>query len=487
MNPLVYPLSPSTPPPAPAHPAAAAEHRASGGSWRALARLLPALALATVVGGGRAIAANPLITDVYTADPAALVHDGRVYLYTGHDEAAAGTTTYVMRDWLCYSSADMVNWRAEGSPLSLAAFSWARQDAWAGHVVERDGKFYYYVPMSHRAINGFAIGVAVADQPTGPFVDARGSALITNDMTANGAGITWDDIDPAVFIDDDGQAYLYFGNPELWYVKLNRDMISYSGEIMQEPTKPANYQEGPWFYKHGGHYYMAYASTCCPEGIGYAMSDSPTGPWKYQGHIVKPDPRSTGNHPGIVDYKGGSYVFGFNYKLNFAATDKHHERRSICVERFAYNPDGTIHELPWWEEAPPVPQLGTLDPFRRVEGETICWSEGIRTAGTGSGGLCAYPIRSGAYIKVQGVDFAGGVKALRASVAASAPGGRIELRLDRADGPILGTLVVPNTGDLQVWATASIALGHASGVHDVFLVFSGTSAAQPRLDWWQVE
>lgn len=113
------------------------------------------------------------------------------------------------------------------------------------------------------------IAVAVADNPLGPFKDALGHPLVNK---ATGY------IDPTVFVDDDGQAYLYFGNPNAWYVKLNKDMVSYSGEVVKAEGKPRNYQEGPWIYKRNGHYYLAYASTCCPEGIGYAMSDQPTGP-----------------------------------------------------------------------------------------------------------------------------------------------------------------------------------------------------------------
>ena len=163
---------------------------------------------------------NPIVQTIYTADPAPLVYNGRVYLYTGHDED--NSTWFTMKDWRVWSSADMVNWTDHGSPLNLATFSWAKSDAWAGQAVYRNGKFYWYVPVTDRATGAMAIGVAVGDSPTGPFRDAIGHPLVENGR-----------FDPTVFIDDDGQAYLYWGNPDLWYVKLNADMISYSGAPTQ--------------------------------------------------------------------------------------------------------------------------------------------------------------------------------------------------------------------------------------------------------------
>src|SRR5687768_10169949 len=140
---------------------------------------------------------NPIVQTIYTADPAPLVHNGRVYLYTGRDED--NSTYFTMKEWRVWSSADMVNWTDHGSPLNLASFSWASSNAWAGQAVERNGKFYWYVPMTVRATGRMAIGVAVADSPTGPFRDALGRPLVDNN-----------EIDPSVFIDDDGQAYLYW-------------------------------------------------------------------------------------------------------------------------------------------------------------------------------------------------------------------------------------------------------------------------------------
>src|SRR6476469_3273058 len=163
-----------------------------------------------------ASADNPIVQHIYTADPAPLVHNGRVYLYTGHDED--GSTNFTMREWRVWSSADMVNWTDHGSPLNLASFSWASNNAWAGQTIYRNGKFYWYVPMTVRATGQMGIGVAVATSPTAPFNYAIGRPLVSNGQ-----------IDPTVFVDDDGQAYLYWGNPDLWYVRLNADMTSYSG------------------------------------------------------------------------------------------------------------------------------------------------------------------------------------------------------------------------------------------------------------------
>ena len=120
--------------------------------------------------------------------------------------------------------------------LSYTTFSWAKGDAWAGQCIPRNGKFYYYVPVNQKS-GGMAIGVAVSDSPTGPFKDALGHPL-----ASTGTG----DIDPTVFIDDDGQAYLYWGNPNLFYVKLNQDMISYSGNIVKVPLTTAGFWRTYW-------------------------------------------------------------------------------------------------------------------------------------------------------------------------------------------------------------------------------------------------
>ena len=150
---------------------------------------------------------NPIIRYKYSADPAAFVEDGMLYLYAGHDVCPPPHNYYHIDEWNVYVTDDMKTWKEYPVPLKANDFKWAKGEAWASQVIKRNGKYYWYVTVEHATKKGKSIGVAVSDSPVGPFVDARGSALITNDMTTQYTPIAWDDIDPTVFIDDDGQAY----------------------------------------------------------------------------------------------------------------------------------------------------------------------------------------------------------------------------------------------------------------------------------------
>ncbi len=432
-------------------------------------------------------AENPIIQTNYTADPAPLVYDGTVYLYTSHDEDDANG--FHMLNWRLYTTTDMANWTDHGTVALLSTFPWAVQsnDAWAPQAVERNGKFYLYVPIGVAQRPSRVIAVAVADSPLGPFRDALGHPLIDKALA---------NIDPTVYIVNDGQAYLYWGNPDLMYVKLNKDMISYSGDVVKVGSKPENYQEGPWFYGRNGRYYMVYASHCCPEGIGYAMSNSPTGPWEYKGMIMEPDARSSGNHPGIVDYKGNSYVFGFDYFLNVSQTGTHRERRSVCVAKFNYNADGSIPTIPWWNREG-VSQVGSLNPYRQTEAATmdwesgattVPWTPGVRTAQDDRGVYVTH-IEDGSYIKVRGVDFGKkGASTFNASVASGSKGGTIEMHLDRVDGPMIGSLPIASTGGWSNWKSRTTTVSGAVDRHDLYFVFKGSPAADLfNFDRWSFD
>jgi hypothetical protein len=298
-----------------------------------------ALGFATLAHAG-----NPLVTGIFTADPAALVDNGRVYLYVGHDEAAPEGKDYKMNEWRVYSSCDMKHWTDHGSPVNVATFKWGSHDAWAADITKRNGKYYFYSTVSHKDIKGKAIGVAVSDSPTGPFVDARGSALITNDMTKE-TPIGWDDIDPAIFIDDDGQAYLYWGNTVMKYVKLKANMIEMDGPI--HTVGLDSFTEASYLHKHNGSYYLSY-SRFFPEETVYMTGPSATGPWTWGGVVMQKNEGVKTIHHAIVDFNGKSYIFYHNAKLPGGGEF----RRSVAVEELRYGPDGKILPVPQTTDGP---------------------------------------------------------------------------------------------------------------------------------------
>ena len=289
---------------------------------------------AALAATSMAQAANPIVTNIFTADPAALVDNGRVYVYVGKDEAKEGGKDYVMNEWRVYSSCDMQHWTDHGSPLRYSTFKWAGRDAWASDIVKRDGKYYFYSTVDHKTIPGKAIGVAVSSSPTGPFVDARGTALVTNDMTKE-TSILWDDIDPAVFIDDDGQAYLYWGNTVMKYAKLKPNMIELDGPIHTVGLEA--FTEAAYLHKHKGTYYLSY-SRHFPEETVYMTGPSATGPWSFGGVVMEKNTNVKTIHHAIVDFNGKSYIFYHNGKLPGGGEF----RRSLAVEELHYTADGKI-------------------------------------------------------------------------------------------------------------------------------------------------
>jgi beta-xylosidase len=283
------------------------------------------------------VSGNPLFQHVYTTDPAAIVYHDTVFLYTGHDEAPAGVEKYIMHDWLCFSSDDMLHWTEYPVPLRASDFSWAKDDAWASQVIEHDGRFYWYAAVRHKTIPGCAIGVAVSDKPCGPFHDARGSALISNDMTPS-SKTAIDDIDPTVLIDDDGQPYLFWGHGSCYYVRLKKNMTELDGPI--RTIVVPGFMEGGWISKHDGMYYFCYAYQF-PEKIAYATSRSIDGPWIFKGIINELAGNCQTNSPAILDFKGQSYFIYHDGGLTKGGSF----RRSVCIDYLFYNPDGTIKRV----------------------------------------------------------------------------------------------------------------------------------------------
>ncbi len=289
---------------------------------------------------------NPLIRDRHTADPAPMVVGDTLYLYVGHDEAR-GDQMFNITRWLAYSTKDMTHWTAHGAIMEPTDFTWAQKDAWASQVHEKGGQYWFYTTVEHDPVtsHGKAIGVAVADNPLGPFRDARGSALVKNEDTKGPHH--WDDIDPTVWTEEDGQSWLFWGNAELKVAPLAADMISFSGPI--ERIELPDFVEGPWVFKRGDLYYLAYASLdkkiSPDERISYATAPSIKGPWTWRGEITGPAANSFTIHPGIIAFKGEWYLFYHIGTLTVGDQAGAIGRRAVAVERMSFDADGLIRPV----------------------------------------------------------------------------------------------------------------------------------------------
>ena len=305
------------------------------------------------VGSLTSDGSNPIIKTSFTPDPAGYVDGDTFYLFTGHDEPTA--RGYKMFNWQVFKTKDMVNWENLGPVLDCGAvFPWAKRDgAWASQAIKRDGKWYWYVAIFRKGGKS-CVGVATADRPEGPWKDAIGGPIVEGDGY----------IDPSVFVDDDGRAWLFWGNcggdPGCWYAPLKDNMVELAGEVKPVPglmdesafgkplkkkagagaRKPldTNFEEAPWIYKVGDTYYLEYAAGGVPEHWAYSWAKSIHGPWHFGGRIMD-EAEGTGTiHGGSVFFKGEWYMVYHNATLPGGAAC----RRSACIERYTRNPDGTI-------------------------------------------------------------------------------------------------------------------------------------------------
>ena len=302
----------------------------------------------------------------YGGDPSVLVVDDTVYLYTGHDTASG--ESYVIPEYLCYSTKDMVNWTYEGVVLSMADVDWAdRNSAWAGQVARhydeaagKDMYYFYFCSWANTDGGRQSIGVAVSESPTGPFVDI-GEPIVYGSFTTDQTS-TWNDIDPTVWIETDESGeehrYLSWGNSKLYMCELNADMVSvkdyngdgeitFNNDIISQKV-PSGFTEGPWIYRrqdengnYYGDYYLFYAYGW-REQLGYATTDDlMKGGWMYQDTIMRPSATSNTNHPAVFDFNGETYMIYHNGSLPRGSGF----RRVACISKVSFYPDGMIEYI----------------------------------------------------------------------------------------------------------------------------------------------
>ena len=427
-----------------------------------------------------AMAENPLIQTYYSPDPAPVVFGDTLCTYSGNDE---GGSFFTMHGWRVSCTTDMVNW-TDMNTLILEAGDFngsaKKNGDWASQCIRRNDKYYYYVTVESTR-GGRAVNVAVSDKKEGPFKDALNGKHL--------AGPNWDYIDPTVFVDDDGQAWLYWGNPKLYYCPLKENMIECASEIKVSDMSGFNgkYTEGPWIHKRGNKYYMIYAAGGIPESIDYSWSDSPTGPWTYKGVIMPSNEPGAAFtvHSGIVDFKGRSFFFYHNQKNVKGGGYS----RSTAIEEFTWNADGTIPTIRATNNGVVKP-IKNLDPFVRVEAETKSWVGGmtvntsggytiIEHVGAEYGNVFLTKMNSGFYTKVRSVDMGDGAD--RIIVCTRGNGGKLELHAGSENGALLASMDIPAS---SAWEEHTFDVTDAAGVDDLFFVVKQGGF---DFDYWYME
>ncbi|MFB9110331.1 family 43 glycosylhydrolase [Flavobacterium gyeonganense] len=427
-------------------------------------------------------AQNPLIRDQFTADPSARVFGDKVYVFPSHDILA--TEGKGRKDWFCmedyhvFSSVDLTNWKDHGTIVEQNKVPWVKPDGysmWAPDCIERNGKYYFYFPSIPKdTINykkGFTIGVAIADKPEGPYVTEPKPI-----KSVSG-------IDPNVFIDKDGQAYLYWSGGNIFAAKLKENMTELDSEVKILENLPAKgLKEGPYVFERNGIYYLTYPHVENKiERLEYAIGDNPLGPFKVAGVIM--DESTTGcwtNHHSIIQFKKEWYLF-YHHNDFSPEFDK---ARSIRADYLHFNPDGSIQKV-----IPTLRGVGItkatdiiqIDRYSEISKEGVSISF-LDSQNTFNGWKTTFN-KSGGSIQYKAVDF--GKKKLKSIVvkASSEKGGILQIASKGKKQTIIAEVTIPKGSN---WAEIkSPLLKFESGIQDLAVISKNKN--QVELDWIKFE
>jgi hypothetical protein len=390
---------------------------------------------------------------VYIADPTARVwEDGKLYIYGSRDES---TNYYCSKEYHVMSTSDLKNW-------TLHPYSFRNDETlYAPDAWYKDGQYYLYYDIP----NGTEY-VATSDSPTGPF---------KNGVKIEGP----QQIDPNIFIDDDGQAYYFWGQFSAKGAKMNPDLktLDWSTYVDGIVTEADHYfHEGSFVFKRGEYYYFTYADISQnhrPTSIGYAMSKSPMGPYEYKGIIVNNagcDPKTWNNHGSIVQFGDQWYV------LYHRSTHGSNAMRKACIEPIKFNEDGTIDEVEMTSQGAGAP----LDAFKPIHAAQACWMNGnVRIRRMAQNPLKEElgAIRNGDIAAWKYIDFGTGSNKMSIQVK-SQLGGEIIVRTDDKEGDILGQFTIPAHTD---WTTYETSIKNVSEVHALWLEFKGPETEEKEL------
>jgi hypothetical protein len=430
----------------------------------------------SLLGTGILPAQNPLIMDQFTADPTARVFEGRVYVYPSHD-INCGTKWFCMKDYHVFSSENLVDWTDHGMIVTQEKVEWVdsnRFSMWAPDCYEKDGKYYFYFPAiadSTTGIRGLAIGVAISDRPCGPFIPEPGPIR----------GVSG--IDPNVFIDRDGQAYLYWaGMGRLTGARLKDNMLELAGAPKQIDTLPTGMKEGPFLFERNGIYYFTFPHVIeKTEALVYGMGDNPMGPFEYKGIIM--DELTSGcwtNHHSIVEYNGQWYLFYHNNDLS----PRFDKNRSICADSLFFNEDGTIQKvIPTFRGVGLTRATGKIqiDRYSAMSGQGAAIAF-LDTTDTFKGWKTILDEKD-AWIKYNGVDFGGMDLKSACFRVRSETGSTLELNIGRKNEFDGMQVKIPDSNDWQIVHMKIDRL--PSGIQDVRLVLRDSGPVE--IDWIRFE
>lgn len=423
-------------------------------------------------------AQNPFIKNQFTADPSARVFGNRVYVYPLHDilatEGKGRIGWFCMEDYHVFSSDNLTDWTDHGMIVTQNKVPWVRPDSysmWAPDCIERNGKYYFYFPTAAKDTvaygRGFTIGVAVADKPEGPFIPE----------TTPIRGVRG--IDPNVFIDKDGQAYLYWSQGNIYAAKLKPNMLELESEVFtlgELPTK--GLKEGPYMFERNGFYYLTYPHVENKiERLEYAIGNHPLGPFKVAGAIM--DESATGcwtNHHSVIQFKNQWYLF---YHHN-DYSPKFDKARSIRIDSLSFNADGTIRNVIPTLRGAGVTKASSqiqIDRFTQLsmDGASIAFLDSLNTFK----GWATIFNKPGAWVQYNSVDFGSKpFKTITANVRA-VNGGILQVRINSSDGPVIAEITIPKSNEWELIQTQ--VMKYEAGIKNLFVILK--DGAQTETDW----
>jgi len=439
------------------------------------------LFLALIFSGAvNTFAQNPFIINQFSADPTARVFNGRVYVFPSHDILAkpgrGRVGWFCMEDYHVFSSSNLTDWTDHGVIVSQNKVNWVDSTSysmWAPDCIEKNGKFYFYFPATMKAGlgRGSAIGVAIADNPAGPYTPQA-------EPIKNVHGI-----DPNLFIDKDGQAYLYWAMGKIYVAKLKENMLELASDPqVVEGLPEVGLKEGPFLFEQNGIYYMTYPHVQNKtERLEYATGDNPMGPFKITGVIMDESPTGCWtNHQSITKFKDQWYLFYHHNDLS----PKFDKNRSARVDSLFFNTDGTIRKV-----IPTLRGVGLTDAFKKIEIDRYSC---ISDKGASIAFIDTLNIFEGwkiildspdAWVQYNAVDF-GNRKFNTIQVKASSKTeGILKIRLDKPDGPVIAEVKI--SGGAEWNAVEARVSKLKPGIHN--LIVSLKKSGNIELDWVRFE